>query len=211
MTLLSQQDAISKPLVFHVGTLESANRKQRLSFEGDSLSVSEVPDAWRAIAKLGNAPEWELSRASALFLDMHNPRVVATLAEMCLASGLLEQCVVYEVHYEDEDGKRYQSFPSKEAVEAEFDVDEFTEVKLVDGLRATRKLERLNSTIPAFCVGDLAVALATVELAKSTACPEALQGFDGLWWDEELAPEHYSAPRGCIFASKVPGWCIQAT
>ncbi len=31
-------------------------------------------------------------------------------------------------------------------------------------------------------------------------------GYDGVWWEEELAPEILSAPRGVIFNSRLPEW-----
>jgi hypothetical protein len=34
-------------------------------------------------------------------------------------------------------------------------------------------------------------------------------GYDGAWWNEDLAPEIYSAPRGVIFESKLAEWGVE--
>jgi hypothetical protein len=35
------------------------------------------------------------------------------------------------------------------------------------------------------------------------------EAYDGAWWNEDLAPEIYSAPRGVIFESKLAEWDIE--
>jgi hypothetical protein len=32
--------------------------------------------------------------------------------------------------------------------------------------------------------------------------------YDGVWWNEDLSPANYSAPRGVIFQSRLDEWTI---
>ena len=58
----------------HIGTMKPSDKGRfhnKTSLEGNGLSVSEDPDAWRAIAKLGGFPTWSLTRDGSLFVDAH--------------------------------------------------------------------------------------------------------------------------------------------
>lgn len=50
---------------------------------------------------------------------------------------------------------------------------------------------------------DLLVLMWAEEVAK-TVCPDLV----GVWWDETLAPERLSAPRGAVFDGSIAGFAV---
>lgn len=69
MTDMWGKHLISRARVFHVGLLDPS-RKHANSHEGSGLSVSLHPEAWRRIARLGDAPTYILRRRAARFMDV---------------------------------------------------------------------------------------------------------------------------------------------
>lgn len=192
------------PEVFHVGTLEAAHRTQRFSMEGDTLSVSEVPEDWQHIAKL-TGPTWELYRPQGRFFDMHDEKARALLDAELLAAGLVCNAQAYRLAWFDDEANAELStlFRTREQALAESEEDE-PNVTLVDVLSATPALREaypLLSHDDFACVRDIA---ATV-LARGQSSP-LLADVDGLWWDEDLDPDRLSAPRGCIFPHRLALW-----
>jgi len=58
--------------LYHVGDLQG-NPQENGDLEGPFLSVSEHPEAWREIARLGNSPTWEITSSQNLgLIDARN-------------------------------------------------------------------------------------------------------------------------------------------
>lgn len=74
--------------VYHVGRLEGRPpRWHHPSHEGECLSVSRCPQAWREIARLGEEPVFELHRPGGLFLDVYGMRENTALSDTLIEWG----------------------------------------------------------------------------------------------------------------------------
>lgn len=207
---------LRKSKVYHIGTLDGALRAQRFSLEGDALSVSEHPEAWKQIARL-SGPRHTLSKREGLFLDMHSARVAGLIEDAGVAAGLLAWVPRYKAEYFDDeaDESRYTLHLTKEEAQAELgecagDFDDGepklpTEVHVLTTTALLR--EGYPRVSPAGEAGSLALTLAANVLHASSKLPFA-ERVDGLWWNERLNPASLSAPRGSIFPSMLGTWDI---
>lgn len=188
--------------VFHIGTMKVDEKGVRgPSYEGSGLSVSVHPEEWEEIAELGGYPWWRLERKGARFLDFH--ALSSTQRDEIIAWGntydLVETATVWRVEYEDDEmeSTMVRDFDTEEEAreEAGYLGVEAPTSKL--GLKCTRKLlARMGWT------DALADALDGVVMAYA----EDVLDVDGVWWDDDLAPELLSAPRGVIFHDRLDLW-----
>lgn len=193
--------------VYHVGTMDAQNRNKRYSFEGDALSVSLHPRAWQRIARLMGL-RWELRKSEGKFLDMLKPEVIQQLVSLGTAEGLLEKKELYRLYtYDCElDDEVFVTYASREEAEQDAELEDEPRIAAVTEVCGTERLRRAYPLVTASdCHGDTALTVAANTLAAVGEF-ELLEGVDGLWWDERLAPECLSAPRGSIFPHMVPTW-----
>lgn len=203
----------------HVGTLDPLLKgctHNATSFEGAGLSVSNCPEAWRQIARLGDQPTWRLRKDGGKLLDVL--KLDADQRALALAwaekAGLLSPARIAEISYTDaEDGStRTIQFDADapdaaETIEAVMEMyqDDAPTLKTIRGHKATKALiDRLGYQVPL----GLAESLALTVFAEDVLAPEL--GIDGLWWEETLAPELLSAPRGVIFRGALASWSISS-
>jgi len=190
----------SFPKLWHVGTMDTTHKRNG-SFEGAGLSVSTHPEAWRRIAR-GHVtgPTWILTKPGNKFLDHYRLTEAQSteIAKWAVQNGYAETATLYRVsHYDDElESEVYTDYHTRE--EAEYEADEESPIKeIVGGLVGTDSLhERTRTDASPVMVADL----------LSTLYAEDVLGLDGVWWNDKLSPEAYSAPRGVIFQSKVKEW-----
>lgn len=113
--------------VYHVGTLDPAmvgrgGAKHGISLEGHHLSISLHPEAWRRIARLGDAPCWELERKGAQLLDMTTAQQNAALVEKAISWGkaglLVKEASIWRAHKWDAEGKGWRFSDCHEIGEA---------------------------------------------------------------------------------------------
>lgn len=216
--------APSQPLV-HIGTLDPKDKGVRGdSYEGHGLSVSECPEAWEAIAKLGGQPWWELlPRASAAeprFLDWHATPREQREAMLAWAEeqGLVEPCAGFRVHHYDHDHAEtvFVNFENEadarrelkwmlEEHEEEVDALEMMPddgqpgpapyLEQFDGWKLTDlALARLHRTKADLGESSALAALLYVESQTDLA---------GLYWADTLDVASLSAPRAVIFPSRL--------
>jgi len=199
--------------LFHVGRLDPA-AKGIDSHEGDGLSVSRHPEDWRAIARLGDAPVWDIDTRDARFLDFHAFRrdkaAVGTACDWAVEQGYLERGRVYVVTVPDEEGEslifRFQDEAEAEEeargyLEADLDGDELEAavaqaVRRAAGYLPTARLAgrmRHERGVPLALAVDLAVV----------AYAEDVLDLDGVWWEDAYDPARYSVPRGVLFARRL--------
>ena len=207
--------------VHHVGSLVAADkgREWSSSLEGNGLSVSEHPDEWRAIARLGDAPQWSLTtNDQAAFLDARalTQAQWAEVMDWGLAQGLVQPIKVARVSWIDieDETDRYQDFnlgPNGDDLEAleqsRLELHDLAacgcqpKVECLDAWAAQPALsERIGFKV----VDDLCRDLVLTVFVEDELFEK--HGLQGVWWRDQLAPASYSAPRGVIHLKALPAW-----
>ncbi len=188
--------------VYHIGELDPSKKGVRgPSYEGNGLSVSTNPEAWEEIAELGGLPWWRLECSGASFLDFHalSPDQKATIAAWGEAHGLVHSTTLWKVEYHDDEMETTMVKRFETGVEAREEA-EYLEVDpptSEEGFRCTEMLlERMGWSN----------ALADALDGAAMAYAEDVLGVDGVWWQDDLAPELLSAPRGVIFRERLQLW-----
>lgn len=205
--------------VLHWGDLNGADTcRHSNSLEGPLLSCStsaEAHEAWHQIAQLGGQEEWTLTKAGGFTLvDFHaiSIRRKKQLLTRARGVGLLhpqdQPAWKLSYDYEDEDGegsRRYSLHPSHAAAHYEIDAPEN---------RSRIHKIHLPAPTPALCrywygrTKDKQRAIDYTDVIDAALCacfdglPE-FQMYDGIFWDELLDPEAYSAPRAGLFQRTV--------
>lgn len=201
---------ITRPVIFHVGTLEP-HRKGHFhadSLEGHCLSVSIHPEAWVEIARLGGEPVWRLDHEEGQFVDVlsleSDPVAAQAIRAWGVAQGLAQEKTCWRAWQYDseEDEWRYLLFETED--EAQLDADEFE-------TRTGGNIEPVS-----VCVGT--PALCEIIGWRDTGTNDVLDflvmayieahapDIQGVWWDETLDPDALSAPRGGILPSRLHQW-----
>lgn len=200
--------ALRKHCVYHVGDPTAPVRRVAFSFEGPGLSVSDHPKEWSRIARLGAGKTHALRRFDkkpGLFADMlRRGKWRTELEEEAVEAGLLAQETRFAVDYWDGEREEQmtQMFASPEEAEEEGHEGEVYER---DVLVATALLvrEHWSHRFSAPLDDTIAPDMAVLYLLSLTG------EYDGAWWNEKLAPEILSAPRGVIFESKLAEWNVE--
>jgi hypothetical protein len=200
--------------LFHVGRLDPA-AKGTDSHEGAGLSIARHPEDWRAIARLGDAPVWDVNTRDARFLDFHAFRrdkvAVGTACDWAVEQGYLERGRVYVVTVPDEEEGGSLVFRFLDEAEAEDEARGYLAADLDgDELEAAvaQAVRRAAGYLPTARLAErmrhergvplaLAVDLAVVAYA------EDVLDLDGVWWEDAYDPALYSAPRGVLFARRL--------
>jgi hypothetical protein len=194
---------ISLKDLYHVGTLD-ASKKGDFSYEGNGLSVSTEPDAWRRIARgQVSGDTYTATKQNNTFLDTHKltSQQNNQIKQWAIDNGFLEQQETVTVSwYDDEmDDTLSQTFNSMADAKAEhgdeledYDVD-------IDkgGIVPTDKLKKATGQSRIEATGVLEYVL---PLYAETL------GLDGVWWGDDLDVNKLSAPRGVILPNKVKSW-----
>jgi len=188
--------------VWHVGSFDAADKNTHgSSQEGTGLSVSECPDDWCSIVKLGGHPTWHLTRPGAAFLDYHEMTQVHrnAIIEWGIAKGYLEMRSKFKLSYLDSeyDETRFQLLDSREDAETEAADLEDASIEEVSVPDATEAMSaRLRFKADAIAAEDF---VATFYVEDET-------DLDGVWWHDTYDPASLSAPRGVIVLRALPSW-----
>ena len=169
--------------------------------EGSMLSVSKHPEVWAEIAALGNHAQLleRIDGSLGRFVDYYSLSQ-SYIDRILASSGLVKRTSLWKATSTDEDGgETYILFASKREAENEDDA----EITKVSGWKPTPILKEMwhryfDSALHPIMVPEIAMIF-ILEKSKK---------YDGIWWDEELAPYRYSAPRGGIFQNRLPEWQI---
>ena len=188
--------------LYHVGTMDSSNKRD--GFEGAGLSVSTHPDAWKQIAR-GHVTgdTHSATKEGNKFLDAHSLSDAHNkqIKQWAIKNGYLEQQETVTVcYYDDEmEDNLCSTFNSMADAEAEYD----EELKHMDvtvdkgGIVPTDKLKKETRQNRMDSTGVLEFVIPI--FAEQ-------QGLDGVWWQDTLDVQRYSAPRGVIVPSKIKSW-----
>lgn len=211
--------------VYHVGTLNVSDRNTNFknSFEGHCLSVSLCPHAWVEIAKLGGYELHKLSKRSGRFLDVqhitNSPKLYNEIVNWAVSEGIAVRKSVFKAWYFDEDneGWSYLLAETKESAISEVNLDDDESFnpdgpgpdgrQLVEPTEIVTGTEKLWKEVGAkLDSADDATDMILIAFARSKAADVLGFEVDGVWWDEEYAPERLSAPRGGILPERLQTW-----
>lgn len=201
--------------LYHLGTLNRADRVRSSSLEGDCLSASLCPDSWEMVAQLGGSPTLVLSREKSLYLDFcaMSDEQRNTIIEEAVTAGEMEPAPWFRVWMFDgeADDWRTMSFWDEEQAWENADEDDLemaecpTEsgelVERVEGHRLTAIGEsRVGRRFPTDAIfsEDAAALLWTMRSR------EMMPDLCGVFWDENDDPAIMSAPRYAILPDVLP-------
>lgn len=189
--------------LWHVGTLDASDKRHG-SLEGAGLSVSQHPDEWERIARLGGNSVWELCRLGACFVDAYamSDEQWSVVLAWGTEQGLCRRGTGWRVSWWDDDLDDDVSFMFASFDAASNEVSEGTTEPIeVKAWLPTARLQEVSmwATLPDLvCVRDLVLA--------DWAAREPR--FAGVWWDDLLAPDLLSAPRGVIPKEQLGSWSV---
>jgi hypothetical protein len=188
--------------LYHVGTMNISDKREG-SLEGSGLSVSLHPNEWRGIARIGGHT-WKLTKPNNQFLNAHsmNGAQRQTIIEWGIANGYALRKQLYRVEWFDDEMNDTMAMDFEDETEARNEAEVEEEGKTVkvipEGLVGTDKLKQRThqNRLDPVTVFDLLVTVYAEDVLK----------IDGVWWNDNLSPETYSAPRGVIFPAMVKTW-----
>ena len=190
---------ISLDRVIHVGTMD-ITRKHKYSLEGSGLSISLCPSAWQRITRTeGDWNMLEKKNSKFLLATSLSQKDRLKIADWGIEHGYAEKTQTYAVVWFDmeRDEDVEMVFATREEAEREIDEDREIEVR-DETLVATSKInEEVGYEISPLLTFDL---LMTIYAEQN--------GYDGVYWDEELDTSIMSAPRGVIANSKLSEWKV---
>lgn len=195
---------ISISSVTHVGTLNPQDKGVRgPSYEGMGLSFSKHPEAWIRIAKLGAGSWWSVDISGCKILDAHSfiDANEDALVQWGVDNGWIHQTQAYRVQWFDEEMNSDMEMLCGSQAEAENEAEFYEDVIIepVHAFTPTPKLVQFMGSDPSNVGKPSLTALSDIAVAWAQD-----NGLHGVWWEETLDVEGYSAPRGVIFAQYVP-------
>ena len=192
--------------VIHVGHMDVSNKSES-SHEGKCLSVSECPDAWVRIAKLGGLPWNRLTKKDAKFLDYHklidDKESRQALYQWATKRSFIEVKPVFVTKWHDDEfGCDFQQYHStREKAEEELGEIEGT-IREIKRFATPTDTAVKEAGFEKNCRFVHVHDILTILLAEE-------QGLDGVWWDDDEDPDRLSAPRGGILPKMVPTWKVK--
>jgi len=191
--------------VYHVGFLNPAcpirYQPAGYSFEGNGLSVSTYPEEWMKIAKLGGGSKFRLSKDSPLFLNAHDRVNQASALKWALDAEMIKKIEAFRVSYFDDEYGEELCSDYLTLEEAQQEAPEDENISKIEGYQVT------DHMMPYFKTGISPGLVMSKDYALIWYAEAA--GLDGVWWNDEYAPELLSAPRGVIFQNKLDEWKIE--
>lgn len=202
--------------LFHVGNMD-ISQKQRNSYEGSGLSVSDCPDAWTRIARLGGRNTNRLTKEKGIFLNYHVlGEARKKIKQWGLEQGFIEKQDVYLVSGMNENGEEYyMSYTNPE--EAYEDYVDYVQYSLEEELTLSKEevLKKLRksgykatSKLLEVSMRDHIDPIETLDLLV-VAWAEQFTELDGVHWADIRDEEILSAPRSVIFNDKLKDWKIK--
>lgn len=198
--------------VWHTGWLD-ADRRQTWSAEGNLLSVSEHPDAWEHIARLGGAPRWHLTPIDAEGAERDSRFITVTeigrqhqddIWRWGEKEGYVEAAQVWTATWYDDEWDDLMVVQATSRAELEAETEGYGgEITVADGWKATDKLAARGRG------GRLLAGEEIDPLDHLVILLAEAGGYDGVWWDEILDTSRLSAPRGGIGAWAWTRWAAE--
>ena len=194
---------VKMPVVTVTGAVHVSTRKiqdkKYASYEGEGLSVSQHPDAWRRIACL-KGENWNISTPLKM-LNFHSltEKQKAHILSYAVDAGWVQEVALYRVSWFDDEFDGTASFILNSREEAEEEADgcdgELTE--FVGHIYTDTFPDRtVKAGEPVMDLGIITAAWVNLERVD----------LDGVWWADNLDVARLSAPRGVISVNKVAGF-----
>lgn len=195
--------------VTHIGTLDPSHREAS-SLEGEGLSVSINPDEWQQIAKLGGRPRWAITTDRPLrFIDAHKltPKSRASINAWGVENGIVEEVTTYTAEWWDSDMEDRVAMVCSTREEADEQISWMLDDDSDDGPTVT-ETRHLQFTAAYQRRGG---HLGNVEDLLLVEWAEGKGDVDGVWWNDELDPDNYSAPRGVLLPSRLQEYTYRSS
>jgi hypothetical protein len=195
----------------HVGSLNADHKSQQMrSYEGQGLSVSQHPDVWKKIARLGSGSTWNVGRAGAQFLDYHEMTAEQRTAieDWGVERGYVEKKSGFKISTWDDELESFNERMTLDAEDAEWERQEaidYDSGAVVDEALVVVSTDSFPDPTVATGAVDVDQILSTLWVAE--CAPE----LDGVWWEDTYDPEKLSAPRGVLVMARIPEWIGSAT
>jgi len=211
---------VKKEVVWRVGWAEGAGGLAGSSMEGLGVSVSECPEAWMQIARLGDGDTWRLTPRlqTGVFLDVHaiSQEQEDELTRVAIAEGLLVEeprwKAIWAVRDEEDEimsldeDYEYSFFGNRRSAAVH------ARSMAPDG--RTWRVDHVSMPVPTEKLRSIWAERFRDKLEDTTAAEVAWQvvlerdrpDLDGFWWNDLLDPDRLSAPRGMIFYSRIKNW-----
>lgn len=188
--------SVVKTGLSHIGTLNVDNKRDH-SYEGQGLSVSQNPEEWQRIARLGG--EVHSFERPGNFLDFHalDNAQREEIAQHALHRGWLQRKEIHCVTYYDDEWE----------CEMRQEFDSWDE--------ACDEADALGTdvvTVPGYVYGDMPDSTARqgkpadMGIVAAAWVGEERPDLDGVWWDDEMDVSRLSAPRGVIVPQRIEAW-----
>lgn len=202
--------------VFHIGSLDPSKKGQThnsTSLEGNGLSVSLDPEAWRHIASLGGEQTWMLTQEkSARFLDavQMSQEHWEEVMDWARRADLAEPTEIIEVSWFDDEAQsrvtcEYDTADVKSHEAALMEMHEHQDMaarmRNFSGFRSTPALDqRIGFLVDVALVKDMVLTLYVEDVLYP------MQRVQGVWWHAQLDIHALSASRGVIHPQALAGW-----
>ncbi len=203
ISVLRQASTLALPSVMHVGTLNPSDKRGD-SHEGNGLSVSLHPEEWTAIAKLGGGSLYELTKPDGRFLDFHrlSRQALDELQAWGLRDGWLQMAARWRCEWFDDELSQTVFMLCKSLAEAQAEADDREDSRVEEVVVPELTVEGIRR------LGFKLEAAHALDIA-ATFWVEDETDLDGVWWDDLLEPQNYSAPRGVICLRRLSDWHIE--
>ncbi|UKA04992.1 hypothetical protein [Photobacterium damselae] len=162
------------------------------------MSVSECPEDWKRICKLGGLPTWKLSRPNSRYADFYSCDK-QDLINWGLENKLitLHQGIAIDLLDEDEIILGQQIFLEETEFLREYDEEDLKKSRIVQISKATHVL---CDELPNFKFDPInPLEMLFFVFVKGQ------QSFDGIWYNH-INDGRYSAPCGIIFDAELTNW-----
>lgn len=199
------------PVVYHVGDLANQSEQVRSSQEGAMLSVSLHPEEWMEIARIGgDIHALRKEQAAIELLDFHELSKAdrKTLLAAAEERGLITPHKMWKAPQWDEESEEWRFSLCDTKREAEDESSEYVDEDGFPGVTPSREW-KASPELAAYWNARQASPRSTIDPMMcrdaAIACVvEQSTSLDGIWWQDDLAPESLSAPRGGLFQRVVP-------
>lgn len=200
---------------YHVGMMD-VSKKGENSYEGHCLSVSQHPESWRRIARLGDSDTFRVHKENGQFLDAHaltdeQWKIIKTWG---VEAGYLKEEEVFTYIFRDEEGEEcaMELYSRSEwELESGWDEEDEEEQKSLEKncLRIERLLTATDALKDAECwVSKKCPSFISEDLILIRYADEVLE-IDGVYWEDNLKESSLSAPRAGIVRSRLNQWSIE--
>lgn len=209
----SPAPSIKLGVVTHVGSLDPSRKGEAgSSYEGLGLSFSSCPEAWEEIAEL-SGPWWDTDLSGKNIIDgltfLKSSTLMDNIHVWALINGLATSANIFKAIWRDTE--------IDELVEVWCSTEKQALAEIEDQDEASVEPSTQWAPTKALCIrmgNDVSqVGKPTPNTASELMMAWAEDhGWDGAWWNENLDPAAYSAPRGVIFPSHVADvtWTVRA-